>query len=568
MDRPDEALADLNLLLGGSYPFVRGMARLVRPQPIPQVVASCRFAGGDLLRTMPSDLALLRFSVVSAYLALEPGRGARGPLLAQLARRDWPGPDGDLVRFAPETIRGWVRRFRVRGLSGLEDAPRPKRGTVALSAETVAQLAALKRQVGQRTLDMLIRIAEDMKLVPKGQVRRSTLHRALVRLGLSGRPTPERSVKDLDRYEADNPNDTWQGDAKAGPWLPDPARPGKRRQAWLFAFIDDHSRLLVGGRWAFRQDQPTMELVFRRSLQRHGKPKRCYTDNGSVYRARHMAKVCGELDIVLVFCTAERPEGKGKIERFFRTVVVPFVAEVEASSIRTIDALNDAWRAWLERHYHDEIHGETDMKPPDRWKAGIDKLTWVDEERLRNAFRWSEHRTADKAGCFTLFGVRFQVGATLARGRVHVRYDPEDLSEIEVLGDDRKVVERLRPFAVTTHRRPQATPAPAPAAAEVATVDYLVHLVDQHKPAPEPTARQVAAADRRRRQDADDAVVAVLTTQLDPGAFDEARIRAWLDRFGPLDADHLAEALPAILARLGAGTHVQVLLDTFRKENP
>lgn len=515
---------------------------------------------------MPTDIALLRLQVVSAYLALEPRRGARRSLLEQLAARDWPTADGEIVRFRPETIRGWIRRFRRSGLKGLEDAARPRRGEIAIPPGILEKLIALKRQVPERTLDLLIRIAEDTGVVEKGLVRRSTLHRALVRRDLSRPPTTEMSVKDLDRYEAKAPNDTWQGDAKAGPWLPDPSRPGKRRQAWLFAFIDDHSRLLVGGRWDFKQDQPTMELVFRRSLQRHGRPTRVYTDNGSVYKARHMAHVCDALDIIPVFCTAYRPEGKGKIERFWRTVVTPFIAEVGASAIRTIDALNEAWRAWLERYYHEEIHGETGMKPPDRWKAGIGTFEWVDEEKLRKAFRWVETRTADRAGCFTLFGVRFQVGAPLARGRVRVRFDPEDLSELEVLGDDDRVLERLAPFEIGPHRRAKADP-PAPAP-EAADTDYLDHLVRERKPAPEPTARQLAEADRRRRANADDAVVAVLAGALDTTAFDEPRLRVWLDRFGPLDADHLAEALPALVARLGAGAHVQVLLDTFRKETP
>ncbi len=522
---------------------------------------------------MPSDIALLRYQVVSAYLALEPGRGDRGPLLAQLAARAWPLPDGELVRVRPETIRGWVRAFRKDGLDGLGDAPRPKRGEIALPPDLVEKLAALKRQVPERTLDHLIRVAEDLSLVEKGVVRRSTLHRALARRGISGRPTPERTVKDLDRFEAPFPNHTWQGDAKAGPWLPDPARPGKRRQAWLFAFLDDHSRLIVGSRWDFKQDQPTMELVLRRALQRCGLPKRIYTDNGSVYRARHMAKVCGTVGdtvnrIVLVFCTADRPEGKGKIERFWRSVVLLFVAEVEHSSIRTIEALNAAWRAWLERTYHAEVHGETGMKPPHRWKAGIDRFTWVDEDKLRAAFRWIETRKADRAGCFTLFGVPFQVGAALAGRRVRVSFDPEDLTEFEAVDDEGRVLERLRPFQVSEHRRPHAKPAAPATAADVADVDYLAHLVARQKPAPEPDARQLAAADRRRRQLADDAVVDVLRGALDPVAFDEARARAWLDRFGPLDADRLADALPALLARLGPGIHVQVLLDTFRKENP
>lgn len=515
---------------------------------------------------MATDLALLRFQIVSAYLALEPARGDRGPLLRQLAARAWPGPDGQSLRFAPETIRGWVRRFRKGGLPALEDAPRPRRGEVALPPETVEVLAALKRQVPERTLDMLIHIAEDTGQVQPGLVRRSTLHRALARRGLSGRPKPDRSTQDLDRLETPAPNHTWQGDAKAGPWLPDPDREGKRRQAWIFAFLDDYSRLIVGSRWSFRQDQPTMELVLRRALQRHGKPGRIYTDNGSVYRARHMARICGDLGIALVFCTAYRPEGKGKIERFWKTAVNPFVAEVKASSIRTIEALNEAWQPWLLRHYHDQIHGETGMKPPDRWRPGVEDRAWVDEERLRDAFHWQERRKPDRAGCFSLLGVRFQVRVHPSRGKVEVRFDPEDLSEVEIIDAEGQLVERLAPMQVSEHKRPRAQQ-PAPEGA-VAEVDYLAHMVRKAKPSTEPTARQVAEQDRRRRQQADDAVVAILASKLSPAAFDEAQARAWLAMFGPLDPDALTQALPQLLQRLGPGSHVQVLLETHRKEKP
>jgi len=279
-----------------------------------------------------------------------------------------------------------------------------------------------------------------------------------------------------------------------------------------------------------------------------------------------MARVCGNLDIALVFCTAYRPEGKGKIERFWRTAVNPFVAEVKASSIRTIEALNEAWRPWLQRHYHEETHGETGMKPPQRWQEGIEERKWVDEERLRAAFRWQESRKPDRAGCFSLLGVRFQVRVHPSRGRVKVRFAPEDISEVEVVDAEGQFVERLKPMEVREHKRPRKLE-PTPKGA-VADVDYLAHIVEQAQPIAEPTARQLAERDRQRRQQADDTVVALLASSLSPAAFDEAQARAWLARFGPLDPDALTEALPLLLRRLGSGTHVQTLLDDHRKEKP
>src|SRR5690606_22819606 len=198
-------------------------------------------------------MALCRYQAISAYLALDPPRGLRRPLLEDLASRDWPGPDGEPLRMSAETLRTWIRRYRRRGLEGLLDKPRPQRGVQALSAEQIAKVLALKKEVPERSLDRLIRIAEQTGVVEPGVLRRSTVHRVLQREGLSARPASEHDTKDLDRFEALAPNDLWQSDMRTGPWLPDPERPGKVRRTKLFSFLDDHSRKLLHGRFSFAE---------------------------------------------------------------------------------------------------------------------------------------------------------------------------------------------------------------------------------------------------------------------------------------------------------------------------
>lgn len=102
--------------------------------------------------------------------------------------------------------------------------------------------------------------------------------------GLSGRPKSEASVADLERFEGDAPNELWQSDMLASPWLPDPNRPGKMRGAWLCAFIDDHSRLLRAGRFGFKGDVPAL-------------PARVYHGNGATSRSRHIQQVVPALGI-------------------------------------------------------------------------------------------------------------------------------------------------------------------------------------------------------------------------------------------------------------------------------
>jgi len=515
-------------------------------------------------------LALTRYQIISAYLALEPHRGQKRPLLEQLAARTWLDPSGQPLTVAAETIRSWVRRYRQGGLAGLEDQRRARPGVAVLTPADIELAAQLKREVPERSLDRLIHILEDTQLVAPGHVRRSTLHRALRGLGLSAAAPTVATPKDLDRFEADAPNDLWQSDMLSGPWLPDPARPGRSRRAYLYAFLDDHSRLLLHGRFTFRGDLPALELVFRRALQKYGLCRRVYYDNGQVYRSDHMRHIVATLGMHHpVFTTVKRPEGHGKIEALNRLIRSAFLAELKASRVTTLDALNEAFVAWTDLEYNPRRHAETGEPPADRWRKAAARIRYADDDKLRDAFLWHEHRTPDKSGVFTLFGQRYQT--TLGRQRLEVRYDPEALAEIEVWHDDH-FVERVRPFVVQTHRRPKPQPAvdePAPSAAPTTpTVDWLGHLVTrrQREGFIAPTPRQVVDAVAARRTRWDDEVTALLAQRLDPAVFDEAAVRAFLARVGPFDPAAVTVVLDALFAHgARADQHPSVFLDALHQ---
>ena len=518
----------------------------------------------------PTDKALLRYQAISAYLALDPPRGRRRQVLEQLARKTWPLPDGRTVSFAADTLKTWVRRYRRGGLGALEDAPRPQPGVQVLDAEQVATLVRLKQEVPARSLDRIIRIAEETGLVPKGVVRRSTLHRVLRAHGVSGRPTSASTTTDLDRFEAAAPNDLWQSDMLAGPWLPDPRRPGKHRRAWLYAFLDDHSRCLLAGRFAFKGSLPALELVFREAMRRHGVPRRVYYDNGAVYRRHHMRLVVGHLGIhAMIFTQPYRPEGHGKIEAFNRLCTSAFIAEVKASAVTTLDELNAAFRAWVDLEYNQRVHGETNEAPLPRWRAGAHAVTHSDEAKLRAAFLWSTERKADRTGILSVDGTRFQVGAAVAGKKVEVRYDPERMhEEVEIWLDD-AFCERVQPFEVSEHRRPKASPPVDDSAAEAIprpapTVDWLGHLVGQHtdrRLTPDEALAQATAA----RREADAAVLARVEAAVSPDVFDPEVVRAWLYRRGPFDPDAFGDMVDFVVEHTGPDRHLPTLLEAARQ---
>ena len=509
---------------------------------------------------LTTPTALLRYQAISAYLALDLPRGKRGPILRQLASKAWTLPDGRQVHFSAETLRSWIRRYRAGGLAALEDKPRPQRGGHTLTPELVELFCKLKREVPERSLDRLLLIAGELGYVAPGTVSRSTLHRTLQAHELSGRPKPSTTVTDLDRFEASAANELWQSDMLVGPWLPDPSCPGKMRRAYLYAFLDDHSRLLLAARFSFRGDLPALELVFRQALRRHGVPRRVYYDNGATYRSKHMEQVVAALGVHrLIFTTPYRPQGHGKIEAFNRLCRSAFIAEVAASSIDTLEGLNAALIAWAERFYNRRLHAETRQTPHERWRAAIDKVRHLDEEVLRRAFLWSETRKTDKTGIFSLHGQRYQVGAELANAKVELRYDPEHLDELEVWRSGR-FAERVRPFEVQNHRRPTVQRVVAEPTAEP-TADWLGHLVAQRQAGlrddPEAELRHALA----ERAAFDDAVVDILAVRLDDAVMDEAIVRTWLDHFGPITPEAVADLLDLALPTMGRGLHVQIYLD-------
>ena len=111
------------------------------------------------------------------------------------------------------------------------------------------------------------------------------------------------------RFEADRPNELWTGDALHGPVL-------GGRKTYLFAFLDDHSRAIVGHRFGFAEDTVRLAAALRPALGSRGVPDAVYVDNGSAFVDAWLLRACAKLGIRLVHSTPGRPQGRGKIERF------------------------------------------------------------------------------------------------------------------------------------------------------------------------------------------------------------------------------------------------------------
>ena len=115
--------------------------------------------------------ALFRYQVISAYLALDPPRGKRRLILEQLAAKTWMLPSGEVFTVKVETIRYWLRMYRLGGFEALKDKPRSDRGIRAIPQDLIEQACKLKLQVPERSIERIITIMENMQLAPPGTVK-------------------------------------------------------------------------------------------------------------------------------------------------------------------------------------------------------------------------------------------------------------------------------------------------------------------------------------------------------------------------------------------------------------
>jgi hypothetical protein len=213
-----------------------------------------------------------------------------------------------------------------------------------------------------------------------------------------------------------------------------------------------------------------------------------YVDNGSAFVDAWLLRACAKLGIRLVHSTPHRPQGRGKIERFFRTVREQFLVEVADTTAQELAAagidhrsalleLNRLLTGWIETEYHRRVHSETGQSPLDRWDAGWVRLgrtaampTGAD---LTEAFLWSEFRTVTRTATVSLHGNTFQVDQALVGRKVELVFSPFDMETVEVRYRD---VSHGRAVAhhITRHVHPKARPeTPEPPVPPATGIDYL-----------------------------------------------------------------------------------------------
>ena len=380
------------------------------------------------------ETARFRFGIIAPLVVrpLEPGE--RAEILRDISSRLWPLGDGRTVRVHPRTVTRWVQRYKERGYPGLLPEERLDKGVRRQLSEVVVQRAIeLRREDPERSVMRIIKLMEYEGIAQEGEVKRTTLSRALCREGMS-RAEVTRAKETFRPREAPYPNALWQMDTQHALVLP--TGRGQRR-IYLVGCIDDYSRHVVA-RLYLQDNRPAMADLLRRAILVRGLPEGLYVDNGANYRSHLLQDACGELGIDLRHARPYRPQGKGRVERFFGTVSRQWNREaqhlIDAGKLTTLEELQRFFAAWLESEYNGHVHSATKETPNARLQHTHPEHPRVFPEPLKldRAFLLKEERSVSATGTISVQGQDYEGDAALARRRITIRFDPYDLTRIHI----------------------------------------------------------------------------------------------------------------------------------------
>jgi putative transposase len=375
-------------------------------------------------------LALFRYGLVAPLVLETLPRGELTRRAQEIASRHYDIPDSKRISVSVDTLLDGALRYRTNGFEALAPKPRQDRGqSRAITPQLADLIERLKRENPHRTGATLLRELALSSGKNSPGVSASTLHRFLKQRGLTERQllVPPAHKK----FEAQTSNQIWQADMLFGPYVQRPG--GGKMQAFLHATLDDASRLIPHAQFYPSQGLDACLDCLRQAIAARGVPVRLYIDNAKIYRSQQLARIAASLGTSIVHTPPYQPEGRGKIERYFRTVRDQLLTNLDPKPSLSLEALNDRLWTWIETAYHRAEHSALGSTPLVRWQRDIEHVRQLAPTTdLRRLFFYRLDRLVRRDCTFLLHSRFYEAPPHLSGETIEVRFDPLDNAEVEI----------------------------------------------------------------------------------------------------------------------------------------
>ena len=232
--------------------------------------------------------------------------------------------------------QGWISRlmarYRLEGEAAFEPLSRaPASSPGATPPQTVELVLGLRKQLTEAGLDAgADTIGWHLTHTHATTVSRATINRILVRAGTVAPDPSKRPKSSYLRFEAEQPNETWQSDFthyRLADRRSDATLIGTDVE--ILTWLDDCSRYALSLTAHTRVTGPVVLATFRKAAATHGFPASTLTDNAMVFTTRfaggrggrnHLEHELSERGITQKNGQPNHPQTQGKVERFQQTL--------------------------------------------------------------------------------------------------------------------------------------------------------------------------------------------------------------------------------------------------------
>ena len=374
------------------------------------------------------QIALFRYGIIAP---LETGTSdptiSNKEFFRRAAAKTYTGPDGKPKTVGASTMEKWHNSYKKHGFDGLLPQSRIDEGVSRkLDQELKSQIRFLKKEHPRMTAAEIHRQLLANGSIHIGQVSASTIER-FVRHLRHDEGIAEK--KDMRRYERPHINEVWYGDTCYGPYLSTPE--GKKR-VFFIALIDDASRFIVAADVFFNDSFENLMTVLKSAVSRSGRPKLLSFDNGSSYRNKQMELLAARIGSSVHYCEPFTPTSKSKIERWFLTLRMQYLASLDMRKFHSIEGLRADFAAYVLRYNQTPHSSLGKMTPQDRFFSEPEKIRRLSQDDIEHFFLLEVERRVSPDCVIRIGNTDYEVHYRYAKQRIRLRYSP-DLEKVFVV---------------------------------------------------------------------------------------------------------------------------------------
>jgi putative transposase len=372
-------------------------------------------------RPMKHPSAYLRMRVLGA-IDFAQGASIRDRIkkVSDIAFTDENGIDR---RFTWRTISTWLYRFKISGVTGVQNNPRSDKGTtrkISLEQllEAINQVLPFFRSKKRFNKSDIYRCCIEKGILRSDQIAWTTFYRFIRTYELLKDDPGDNKLRLA--FAMQFANQLWQADTMYGPYVPGPD--GKPAQSRLIAFLDDASRVCCHGQFFLSENIDSMVAAIRGAFYKRGVPDQLYVDNGSIYSCAEISLICARVGCILRHAPVRDGAAKGKIERFFRTVRDKFL--IRQFDLSSLEALNRQFTVWVEDEYNAADHSAIGMRPIDRFGLDLKRIRFLPPDQANDELFYAEDtRKIKKDNTFSFNNVRYEAPADLREKNITIRFE-------------------------------------------------------------------------------------------------------------------------------------------------